>query len=187
MKKTFKGFTLVECLIAMAILAIAGTLMAEIYAAVTTRNNYNHFMNSSLANQMAYIEKYTNAEAVPIYFGGLDGSKKPKKDAKIDGAGATREAPHTYISSGNNKGTNAYAQVQKLDKSGNVVPNDKYSFPVDIFVMYSRDNQNDASGKAKSGSEYEREYNGFYNSSKIKFSAEDNSNLRYKYILGHTT
>ena len=194
MKKTFKGFTLVECLIAMAILAIAGTLMAEIYAAVTTRNNYNHFMNSSLANQMAYIEKYTNAEAVPIYFGGLDGpagSKKPKKDDKLNGASATREAPHTYIAANNNKGTTAYAQVQKLDSSGNVVSTDKYSFPVDIYVMYSRDTQNDASGKAKGktgeAGEYEREDNGFYNAAKLKFSAEDNSNLRYKYILGHTT
>lgn len=181
MKKAFKGFTLVECIIAMAILAIAGTLMAEIYATVSSRNNFNHFMNSSLANQMAYIEKYTDSESVPIYFGGLDSSKKPKKDSEIDGATATRKAPHEYASS--NSGTTAYVQVQKLDNSGNEVSTDKYSFPVDIFVMYSRDTSNDASGQAKASSQYEREDNTAYSQ---RYS-EKNNNLRYKYVLGHTT
>ena len=179
MKKAFKGFTLVECIIAMAILAIAGTLMAEIYATVSSRNNFNHFMNSSLANQMAYIEKYTDSESVPIYFGGLDSSKKPKKDSQI--TSDTRKPPHEHVSS--NSGTTAYVQVQKLDSSGNEVSTDKYSFPVDVFVMYSRDTNNDASGQAKASSKYEREDNTAYSQ---RYS-EKNNNLRYKYVLGHTT
>lgn len=181
MKKTFKGFTLVECLIAMAILAIAGTLMASIYANVSQRNNFNHFMNTSLANQMAYIEKYTDSESVPIYFGGLDSSKKPKQDSELKSTPPTRRAPHEYVS--NNQGTTAYVQIQKLDKNESVVSTDKYSFPVDIFVMYSRDTGNDASGKAKASSEYEREDNTSYS----QRYGEKNNNLRYKYILGHTT
>ena len=143
MKKTFKGFTLVECLVAMAILAIAGTLMAEIYAAVATRNNFNHFNNSSLTNQMAYIEKYTHSKTVTI------------------------ESTHTGTTppSGTNSGTGAYIKIT------NSTTNDVYSFPVDIHIMYSRDTHDVGSDEAA--------YSPMY--------AENEHNLRYKYILGHTS
>lgn len=176
MKKTFKGFTLVECLVAMAILAIAGTLMAGIYARVSSRNNFNHFMNTSLANQMSYIEKYTDTASVAVYYGG---GAKPVKDPQIAG---TRTPPHGHVT--DNKGTSAYVQIDKLNSSGSVVSTDKYSFPVDIYVMYSRDTQNDASTNVTvSGGSRSVSANTSYG---VMFS-EDDSNLRYKYILGHTT
>lgn len=177
MKKTFKGFTLVECLIAMAILAIAGTLMAEIYANVMSRNNYNHFMNSSLANQMAYIEKYTDTESVAIYYGG---GTKPVADSHKT---SDKKPPHDHVSS--NSGTTAYAQVQKLDKDGNVISDDKYSFPVDIYVMYSRDTDDDSSTTVTISGTGDRSTAA--NSSYTNLYVENNRNLRYKYILGHTT
>lgn len=146
MKKTFKGFTLVECLVAMAILAIAGTLMAGIYSNVASRNNFNTFNNASLSNQMAYIEKYEKADTVKI----------------------TNTHSGTNPPSGSNSGSNAYVKVKK--------GSDSYSFPVDIYIMYSRDTHNVGSNN-KDGDGNTATYSTWY--------SEDNHNLRYKYLLGH--
>ncbi len=178
MKKSFKGFTLVECLVAMAILAIAGTLMAELYATVSSRNKQNHFMNTSLANQMAYIEKYENAATLPIFYGGLDGSKNTKKDSEI--TSNSRKPPHEHVAT--NTGESAYVQVQRLDSSGNAISADKYSFPVDIFIMYSRDTHNEASSQPAAADSNDRTTNTNYS----KMFGEQSNNLRYKYVLGHT-
>lgn len=161
MKKFFKGFTLVECLVAMAILAIASTLMASIYANVAARNNFNHFNNTSLSNQMKYIEQYENSETVKI----------------------TNTYSGTTPPSGTNSGTSAYVKVTKCKSDGTVDPSDatlcpSYSFPVDIYIMYSRDTHNvGSSGKDANGQS--ATYSGVY--------SEKDNNLRYKYILGHTT
>lgn len=155
MKKFFKGFTLVECLVAMAILAIASTLMASIYANVAARNNFNHFNNTSLANQMAYIEKYENSETVKI----------------------TNTYSGTTPPSGTNSGTSAYVKVTKFKSDGTTLDTaSSYSFPVDIYIMYSRDTHNvGSSGKDANGQS--ATYSGVY--------SEKDNNLRYKYILGH--
>ncbi|MBD5141290.1 MAG: prepilin-type N-terminal cleavage/methylation domain-containing protein [Ruminococcus sp.] len=149
MRKTFKGFTLVECLVAMAILAIAGTLMAEIYATVSTRNNANNFMNTSLANQMKYIEQYEQTDTVKI--------------------ASTHSG--TTPPSGTNSGTTAYVKVT------NPTTNYEYSFPVDIYVMYSRDKDSKGSNDA--------DYGGVASSFSMDGGSEKQGNLRYKYILGH--
>lgn len=146
MKKTLKGFTLVECLVAMAILAIASMTLGAIEATVAKRNNFNHFTNSSLSNQMAYVEKYENLEVVKI------------------------ASTHTGTTppSGTNSGTTAYVKLTKGTNS--------YSFPVDIYVMYSRDTHNVGSnGKDADGNT--AAYSQMY--------AEDDHNLRYKYLVGH--
>lgn len=173
MKKTFKGFTLVECLVAMAILAIAGTLMAGIYANVASRNNFNTFNNASLSNQMAYIEKYENANTVKI----------------------TNTHSGTTPPKGTNSGTTAYVKVKNSTTSL------EYSFPVDIYIMYSRDTQNqstrtglteiDSSGNASGGSTnsaYGKVAGSFStNGTDKNKDGENQGNLRYKYLLGHTS
>ncbi len=55
--KKLKGFTLVECLISLAVLAVASLVMAQIYASVGSINRQNHYMNTSLAAQMALVEQ----------------------------------------------------------------------------------------------------------------------------------
>ena len=45
MKKHIKGFTLIECLIALAILGIASLTMAQIYASVAQRNRNNQIID----------------------------------------------------------------------------------------------------------------------------------------------
>lgn len=157
MKKTFKGFTLVECLVAMAILAIASTLMASIYANVASRNNFNHFNNTSLSNQMKYIEQYENAETV-----------------KIANTYSGTNPPHPTET---NSGTTAYVKITKYKSDGISLESDSYSYPVDVYIMYSRDTKNvGSSGKDENGNA--ATFSGVY--------AEKDNNLRYKYILGHT-
>ena len=82
MKKHFKGFTLIECLIALAILGVASLTMAQIYASVAQRNRNNQIMNTSLSNQMSYVERYTASEAVPIYYGSTRQIQKLNKQVK---------------------------------------------------------------------------------------------------------
>ena len=65
MKKT-RGFTLVECIVALAILGIASLVMAQIYAAVSQQNRLNHQNNASIANQMKYVEEKTDSEAIRV-------------------------------------------------------------------------------------------------------------------------
>lgn len=153
MKKALRGFTLVECLVALAILGIASLTMAQIYAGVSKRNRENHLINSSLSNQMAYVEKYTNSEAVPIYFGG-GATSSPDPHATSD---------HKPPTSGN------FVQITKVtDAAGTLSTTEKYSYPADLYVLYSRD----ADDKDSSDSGYKGE-------------TEDKYNLRYKYIVGH--
>lgn len=172
MKKTFKGFTLVECLVAMAILAIASTLMAEIYAAVSQRNTFNHFMNTSLSNQMAYVEQYIDAKTVPIYYGNTADTPDPQAAT----SSTTKLPPHKKSTTTNYN----YVKVTKLgkDASGKDAPvaDSTYSFPVDVYVMYSRDTSN-VGGNNKDENDHTASYS-------QRFSEKDN-NLRYKYLLGH--
>lgn len=156
MKKRFKGFTLIECLIALAILGIASLTMAQIYASVSFRNKNNHLINTSLSNQMAYIEKYEDAESRSYEFNGgtadtekdaTSTTKKPPHISKID-EDKTIKITSSYKFDGTNKGT--------------------YSYGTDIFILYSRDRNN----HDKDDASYVGE-------------TEDNYNLRYKYILGN--
>lgn len=127
MKKRFKGFTLVECIVALAILAIASLTMAEIYAVVAQRNKENHFTNTSLSNQMAYVEKYTGSAA-----------------RKITTAYTSPAAP--YPKPPHKGGGKSYVAI--TDSSGSEL----YSVPVDIYVLFSRDTHNQASTTESGGS-----------------------------------
>ena len=165
MKKCFKGFTLVECIVALAILGIASLTMAQIYASVSQRNKNNHLVNTSLSNQMAYVEKYTDTEAVPIYFNEASGTSKP--DPQSLSSSTTKYPPHKESGSVTVKSN--YVTIVKVKTDSHLEANDTYSFPVDTFILRSRDrNDKDAKDTGYVG------------------EAEDNYNLRYKYIVGHT-
>ena len=95
MKNTkIKGFTLVECLIALAILGIGSLVMAQIYADVSKRNLSNHNVNTSLSYQMKVVEEATGADAISMYFGGLDGSGQPKPDPNSADSNTDKKPPH---------------------------------------------------------------------------------------------
>lgn len=164
MKKRFKGFTLIECLIALAILGIASLTMAQIYAGVSKRNKDNNLVNTSLSNQMAYVEKYTEAETVKIYYNGTSTSQKDPNVSTAD-----RKPPHSGAGAVTHKKN--YVTIVRVKPDGQTLDTDQtYSFPVDTFVLYSRDRNDKSSKDAGYTSQY----------------SEDDYNLRYKYILGHS-
>lgn len=164
MKKRFKGFTLIECIVALAILGIASLTMAQIYANVSRRNKMNHLVNTSLSNQMAYVEKYTNTQAVPIYYGNT--TNKPDShslNVKTGGVKGDGAPPHKVSGSLTQKNV---LKITKYKDATNLTK-EEYSFPTDIYVLKSRDRDD---GQLTSDAGY----------------TEDDYNLRYKYIIGHS-
>ncbi|MCM1022606.1 MAG: prepilin-type N-terminal cleavage/methylation domain-containing protein [Prevotella sp.] len=183
MKKRFKGFTLIECLIAIAILGIASLAMAQIYAGVSRRNRNNQILNTSLSNQMSYVERYVkNAtgsapDVVEIYYGG--GSVSSPDPNAIGQSGGSGQPPHQHSS-----GTNtSYVKITRTTPNASDpskfthVDAETYSFPVDTFVLLSRD-QNDNSSAAGN---FDDQYEDYLMSG----STDKNTNLRYKYVTGH--
>ncbi|MBQ8177369.1 MAG: prepilin-type N-terminal cleavage/methylation domain-containing protein [Oscillospiraceae bacterium] len=169
MKRNFKGFTLVECIIALAVLAIASLTMAQIYASVSLRNRNNHLMNTSLSNQMAYVEKYTNSEATPIYFKSttVSGKEKSVPDGEAAKASTTKKPPHENYKSAT--GTKPpYVSVSWVDNSSGTAVTKSYSYAADIFILQNRDSAdrdpNDTGYNGDTQSEFD---------------------LRYKYVIGH--
>lgn len=64
--KMLKGFTLIECIVAMALIGIASLLMVQVYGTVAKMNRDNNRLNNSLEKQMEYAEnelKETNGDS----------------------------------------------------------------------------------------------------------------------------
>ncbi|MCH5194441.1 MAG: prepilin-type N-terminal cleavage/methylation domain-containing protein [Oscillospiraceae bacterium] len=168
MKKHFKGFTLVECLVALGILGIASLTMADIYAGVARRNKMNYLINTSLSNQMAYVEKQTGSEAYELKYNGSTGTKPPD---------------------GNNNGQKAYVQIVRKDdtKPNNRDPEQAYSFPVDVYVLKSRNADDQALDKRQKEDIYNGGGANNANVGNTHGYGEADYNLRYKYVVGHTS
>lgn len=185
MKKMFKGFTLIECLVALAILGIASLVMAQIYAGVSRTNQKNNSVNYSLAYQMKKVEEATGSDAIPIYYGNTD-IKAPVQDTHSLKAQTPGDGKHPALAAA---GANYnYIEITKCDTSGNyLTEKNRYSYPVDIYVLLSRDTQDrpskklnvvkDANGKVTSATWGASGYDGL---------PEKDIALRYKYILGHS-
>lgn len=57
MKKKIKGFTLVECIVAMAIIGVASVMMAQIYSGIAKINRDNAAANRTLNEEMKFCEQ----------------------------------------------------------------------------------------------------------------------------------
>lgn len=159
MKKTkFKGFTLIECLVALAILGIATMTMAQIYANVARINQTNHLVNTSLSYQMKYVEEKTASEAVPMLYGNST-AKDPQKTPPHKNAVDEKAENKTSNVTANG---NFFKITSSLDSS-------IYSCGVDIYVLMSRDADDNDSSDAGYRGKNENAYN-----------------LRYRYIVGHS-
>lgn len=157
--KKFRGFTLVECIVALAILGVGALIMAQIYANVSRINMSNHNVNTSLSYQMRLVEEATGADSITMYFGGGTTSTP---DANAADSSTTKYPPHKQgIAS-----TDLTKPYMKVVGSYNSYV---YSYPTDIYVLLSRD----ANDKASDDSDYIG-------------AAEKNHALRYKYIVGHS-
>lgn len=122
MKRKFKGFTLIECLVALAILGIASLTMAQIYANVSRRNLKNHQNNTSISNQEQFIERELKDNgAVEITY------SQP--------ISPTNPTPP----SGDNEATKSYMEI----KDGS----NTFSYPIDVYILRSRDGSDKDSGE----------------------------------------
>ncbi len=134
MKKNLKGFTLVECLVALAILGIASMVMAQIYAGVSRSNRMNHLANTSLSNQVTYAEGYSTAVG---YVGNFEGDTT--KDAVNPPHTSTAPVDYTkkqYV-------TITKAQVDAATGALTPVADSTYSHNVDLRVVYAIDQNGD--------------------------------------------
>ena len=177
MKKCFKGFTLIECLIALAILGIASLVMAEIYANISQINRNNHNVNTSLSYQMKVVEEATGTDSIPIYYGSSSNANTPDEHSVNSSTGAKDGAPPS-------KASGALAQKNYLEltkyKSDGTLGTETYSFPVDIYVLLSRDQNNEPSKKYNSTTKT------WYDNPNYNGDDEKDYSLRYKYIVGHS-
>ena len=62
MKKKVKGFTLIECLVALAILGISSLLMVQAYTQLMKMTNMNNSIQVSISRQMADAERGAAAD-----------------------------------------------------------------------------------------------------------------------------
>lgn len=65
-KKTLKGFTLIECIIAMLILGISSLLLVQAYAQLMRVSSMSNEENISISKQMEDAEKKNNDDADKI-------------------------------------------------------------------------------------------------------------------------
>lgn len=190
--KKIKGFTLVECLVALAILGISSLIMAQIYANISRINRENNYYNQSLANQVKYSEKTLHKRSVgtdttafiEIAYsdtntagGKIADDTDPRKAipttragfATVDSgtvndvlAGIKSETSDPYI---------AFVKAESYDSTNKVWNAETrkypYSFAIDLYVLNNRDeNDNVATDIDHDGS-----------------TADDNHYLSYKYFL----
>lgn len=149
--KKLKGFTLVECIVALAVLGIASLVMVEIYSNICRINRGNHDTNSSLAYQMKYVEKKDNMQAIKI---------KANESYDADGVPLNNQAPHMRTG------------ITHIYVKGN---GNEYSYPVDYNVLQNRD-QNDQAAFI-----YDASTDTWSANSNYIGDREDNYYLSYKY------
>lgn len=150
--KKIKGFSLIECIVALAILGIASLTMAEIYANISRINRNNHMVNTSLSYQMQIVETKTDTQAVKIESGETV---------------FTGDPPH--------KRTNVNYFYIENEETGEI-----YSFPVDCYVLLSRDQNNEPSML------YNASTDTWYDNPAYQGKEDNEYSLRYKYMQSAT-
>lgn len=161
--RKIKGFTLIECIIAIAILGIASLTMAEIYAGVSRTNLNNNLVNTSLSYQMEKVEEKTGGAADTIKIEKYDPADSATQSLVTNNP---TKPPHKLDNSNPQKVRNI--RITKLDSSGNPINDESYSYPVDTYVLLSRDKDNKPSSDSTSD----------------LYNKEKDINLRYKFIIG---
>lgn len=172
--KKMRGFTLIECIVALAILGIASLVMAQIYASVSNFNRANHQNNSSIANQMKYVEEKTNSEAIKVASGQVVPATMP----------ATGLTPP--VTAGTTVKNITLKRKDFTDSSKEVV----YSYAVDYYVLQSRDQNDEAKYKYNAGSDtwtYNTNYQDIFKETDPSLSSQKQQLiLNYKYFTGFT-
>ncbi|MGN0609024.1 MAG: type II secretion system protein J [Oscillospiraceae bacterium] len=171
--RKIRGFTLVECIIALAILGIGALVMAQIYASVSNVNRANHQNNSSIAYQMKYVEQKTNTEAMKVKSGESIPAVPP----------ATGVAPPVSSSTVKNI-TLTRKKTATLNKDA------VYSYAVDYYVLMSRDQNDQAMYKYNASTDswsYNTAYQDIYKGTDSSVTVDKQKYvLNYKYFAGYS-
>jgi prepilin-type N-terminal cleavage/methylation domain-containing protein len=166
--KKLKGFTLIECIVAMTIFAIASLTIAQVYITVSTIQKENEFMQYSLANQMKYVEDATGSDA------------SSKVQINYNGTG-TGGAASTGVNG------NARVKLVKVDLgtdnnfdglnfNDDEATGQEYFVGVNMFVFKSRE-----------GSSHSDDSVTYDDTSSTRANTdESNGNLRYKFMTPKT-
>lgn len=152
-----KGFSLIECIVAIALIGIASLLMAQVYGSVALMNKNNARLNTSLTEQMKFAER------------------ELKEDADYKDKNVTKIRLHSY-----NDGTAANVDPvsfkmtdESVNKSlGFTFGTSAISADVDVIVLKSKDDTSTDKSDSmnKKGSTAKRVY-------------EMDDTVRYKFIL----
>lgn len=142
--KKFRAFTLIECLIAMAILGIASLLLCQGYTALMRLTNRSSVMTASLGQQMKEAESKGAVDTVPS-----DGSTR----TFVIGVGKTKEG-----SLSSQKWTPNTSTGYKCDVTVYAVRGKKYQANGDGSNEFEYDNDKMVSKDGKDGSEYRYAY-----------------------------
>ena len=131
---------------------------------------------------MAYVERYTDTQAVPVYYGSTsnvaDNESKKTSTTKFPPHKKSQSTNYNYVKLIKVK-TTADPLSDTFNAASDRISDSTYSFPVDVYVLMSRDN-NDVNSSSTS---FDAQYKDYFMNS----SGKDNDiNLRYKYITGHT-
>jgi prepilin-type N-terminal cleavage/methylation domain-containing protein len=172
MKKTkIKGFTLVECIVAMTIFAIASLTIAQVYVTVTAIQKENEYMQYSLANQMKYVENESTGEAVDIELSDVVASPPTAGNASTTLGAIGGNVVKMYKIT---PGTNGFDGLDGIisGTGDDVVDSDfVYYVGVDMFVY-----------KSRTGSSAGTTEDVTYDASGRVNTDETNTNLRYKFM-----
>ncbi len=167
LKFKLKGFTLIECLVALALLGVASLSMVQIYANVCAVNRSNHDVNTSLMYQMQFVERYSGTNVISgdeqvVIFASGDGND-------LDGVyGNPTDTKNSFDKAETDPNYIKHVKITKLDDAGDPIDDDSYYFPTDVHILVSREfvssSDLDGAGQTSSG----------------------NYELRYKYVVGNT-
>jgi prepilin-type N-terminal cleavage/methylation domain-containing protein len=160
--KKMKGFTLIECIVAMTIFAVASLTIAQVYITVSNIQKENEYMQYSLANQMKYVEDAVGAEAdskVQIDYNGTPGATGGA-DSAVNG---TRVVLHKVNLGTDNK-------FDGLNFNDDSATNQEYYVGVNMYVFKSREGSS-ATNESETYEDSDRAY-----------TEESSGNLRYKFM-----
>lgn len=130
MKKNFKAFTLIECLVALAILGISSLLLVQAYTQLMKMTNLNNAVYTSIADQMADVEKSSTGNAKKLSpditsdtYSSSEGRtliiervNKTVSGGNVTYTATTGDKARKYITNVNVYASNAYVQHNMQDK-----------------------------------------------------------------------
>jgi prepilin-type N-terminal cleavage/methylation domain-containing protein len=175
--RKLKGFTLVECIVAMTVFAIAALTMAQVYVSIATVQRENEYMQYSLANQMKYAENETNTEAVPIKYTDTFPTGAADGGTVLPSANNANYVTLYKVDLGADGRFDGLTPVDdKVTYGNSSSASQTYEVGIDMFILKSRTG---TSQDPTAGGDIDATYD---DDTRVN-TDEQNYNVRYKYFI----